>query len=1038
MVEFRKPGYNRSEASGVIVKVREKPVKRIDPAKVTELLLDIIERLAAILLNTRFIGCDDVDEVSSASVTLALRLCALRLAFPGDDWKDLLHKRAAFLRCPEPATDSDAEFTITRVLRNHQNEVLLGTGTHKGSDDCCSIQVLTGDINWAGELDAGLLFVLGEIDCVIASLNCERREQTLSCLYEMVLNMVPAFVEDGSGTAALKLKQLEKLKKRSGSFYSPAHLVGRTVEAALAPLVLVDGAYKSASRVLDLKVLDPAMGAGIFLIHAYRYLISTVPSSTSEERLEIARQCIYGVDLDPLAVEVARLSLWLAVKEQMVDFEQDLDPVRDFPNLRVGNSLIGGRIDQCPVSMKNSSMKEQLDLWCAKWFTMPESNELIDSLNETLIEIAKTSKFFHWEIEFPEVFNRRVRENTGFDAVIGNPPWEISKPNSREFFGLVDPKYWSLGKQDAIAAQQDLLDNNPELSSSWRSLQNQHKLFARWVKKAPVQLDESVHPFAYQGSSDLNMYKLFCEQSFYLTRDGGSIALIVPAGLYSDSGARELRRLLLEKTSWSHLWGFDNTDGAFNIHRSFKYCIFVTKKAGKTNKIETSFLGQPFEYSIEMVKNLSPKWSVFSEIESNEALSIIERIYQNSDLLGSTKYDGSRIEYAREFDMTLDSKKFRARDQLESEGYVQDAYGNWLLGKWRSCERRADDASFVINSACERMSIALEDVVDTYLPLYEGRMVGQFTANDKHWISGKGRRAVWEKSPDASLGPQYLIHRDELLEQDPCQELKVGFLAVGCATNARTMIASCLSTVACGNSVPVLRLKKHQSELRPRSANQQSVAIENEEGHGVLCSDELQLVLTGFLNSFVFDFVIRRKMAGNNLNYFVIEECPLPKLTSSNLPIFKQIAKLVAQLNLVHPRNSRELSRLGYTSVPSISSSTHFRILRSFLDVLVANLFGLNHRDLTTILSDEGCGRVNPKGFYRMERNLQPEDRLPTLVLKHAFELEEIGASAMTKRIEEILTIEKMMDCDGSRNTSTHASVLDQILKSRNSSHGFR
>jgi hypothetical protein len=74
-------------------------------------------------------------------------------------------------------------------------------------------------------------------------------------------------------------------------------------------------------------------------------------------------------------------------------------------------------------------------------------------------------RFFHWELEYPEVFAAG-----GFDAIVGNPPWEIRKPSSQEFFSAVDPAYRALGKQAALARQQALFADDPALEPRWHEL----------------------------------------------------------------------------------------------------------------------------------------------------------------------------------------------------------------------------------------------------------------------------------------------------------------------------------------------------------------------------------------------------------------------------------------------------------------------------------------------------------------------------------------------------------------------------------------
>jgi hypothetical protein len=933
-------------------------------------------------------GWKNEDEAWSRSMTLLLRLCAIRLAHPTIEWEKLIRDFRAVLDAP----------VAQMSVRKQSN------GMSRQTDEMRSIDAVRADADRLWHL----------IDDTLASYDSSG-QQTLSLLYEDALNLVPVLSSRNGSGQVLTPRLRDRSKKRGGSFYSPPHLVSLVVESALSWLETLP-----IEAIEKLKIVDPAMGAGVFLIHAYRFTLDQARAqlqshSRARQLAEtLARKVLHGVDLDPLAVEVARLSLWLEVGNF------SLNPAIDFPNLQVGNSLIGCRRDQVEADSQDN-LSDELDRWCARWFT--SENQPYD-----LEAIRNRYKFFHWQTEFPEVFDPACRANPGFDAVIGNPPWEIEKPNSREFFGAIKPDYWTLGKQQALKVQQQLLDSDAGLSSAWRARLEEHKLFAKFIKTAPVQTAGAVHSFHCQGSGDINLYKLFSEQSYYLARNGGTIALVVPSGIYADSGARDLRRLLIEKNEWINLIGFENSDSTFDIHRSFKYCIFIARKGGRTNQLRTTFSGQSCLQNISSIERRSPKWLVLPEVENEDALSLIEKIYDRSEFLGDIKSGGNSLKYKREFDMTLDSHLFRGRDELENDEYVQDLYGNWLKGRWRPLrfnsypaigENRPSSGDHVFNaqaglcaqagliySACGKFQIALEDVGDLFVPLYEGRMVGQFSANDKHWISGKGRRAEWSKTRQGDadsriLGPQYLVQKNVFLERCDARGLKTGFLAVGCATNARTMIAASLSGVACGNAVPVLRLTI--------------------DGFAYV---ETQLVLAACLNSFVFDYVIRRKMAGNNLNYFVLEECPLPKFRSEDARLLKRLAGLVASLGLNHYRFSRELFELGYSQVPCLDSE-HRQDMRALIDVLVAHLYGLGFDDLQKMLSDPilNSGKVNSKGFFRMDRELPVEKRLPARVLSLARETAMDDVDALIARTDWF-TVGN--DDDG--DLASHAGLIDRLL----------
>lgn len=636
------------------------------------------------------------------------------------------------------------------------------------------------------------------------------------------------------------------------------------------------------------------------------------------------------------------------------------------------------------------SLRRRMNLWCALWFwpehaRMPSESEFADP-DDTLLEwadkISIEQKFFHWELEFPEVFD----DASGFDACVGNPPWEISKPNSREFFSRFDLSFWSYGKQEAIQKQRELCREFPDAAQLWNEYQRNYECFAAWVKSGV---------FRFQGKSDLNAYKLFLERAHRVLRSRGFLSLIVPAGLYSDLGTRDLRKLFLERCKWHSLLGFDNRKSLFDIHRSFKFCIATVEKDGFTEAVQARFLitnpssvsdipdasrSMSIRYSSDAVRSFSPVAYSLVEFEHERDMQVLEKIYRNNPCLK----EGWNVQFEREFDMTNDSAKFLQRDRIESLGFRADEYGHWLSGPWEpAADAHLRNPEFVY-SHDRNLVIEIAKVVEIALPLYEGRMIGQFDFCEKQWIGGKGRTAEWRGSAEQFPMPQYLMSANDywhrrgpksghtaVADRYP-DSIKCGFLGVGSPSNARSMIASAILDWPCGNSVPAIR---------------------------TACGDPQLLNLIACLNSYVFDFAIRNRMSGNNLNYFLVQETPLPPPNVVRQVLQKFcVSDLTALLNLSHVSFAEywasHNSSLACGDLTFSSTDERFRrTARALLDAVIAHAYGLDFDDMCWILrgaTAQSKYKVKTvKGFWRCEKEVPDEERHATKTLKFVQQLQE-------------------------------------------------
>ena len=1000
-----------------------------------------------------------------------------------------------------------------------------------------------------------------------------------------------------------------------------------TEEARHAPSA--EWTPKLPEEILSIKVCDPACGSGSFALSALRFLTEALYASlrrhgrieasgnqslvwmlgirTDEgdegERLSdeqipcrpdaddfeprlkarlrrhVVERCIYAVDLDPLAVELCRLSLWIETMDRDLPFGF-LDH-----KVKCGNALVGAWFDQFQhypaMAWKNreggdkthsngvhfeknargkvikafhkdgltpdmkrflegrtlfqedllekaatahddaieilaymhdlpihdaaeradvyrkellgsaewQSLKEAMDLWCACWFWpadkieyAPLPTSFAHPPAETRVvgrEVAERHRFFHWELEFPDVFRE---EGAGFDAVLGNPPWETLQPNSKEYFSNVDPLYRAYGKQEALAKQREYFVD-PETERDWLDYTARFASDSNWMKHAgepfgdPEKHDKSAdrfsivrgkanielhsrwrkarvqseryadprHPFRYRGSGKAYTYKLFLEVAHALLRNGGRLGMLVPSGIYSDHGTSSLRQLFIEQCRWEWLFGIENRAKLFPIDSRAKFNPVIIEKSGSTEAIQTAFMRRNLEdweraedvataYTRAQVDQFSPKTRAILEIQSRRDLEILEKIYSNSVLLGDNGPDGWGIQYSQgDFNMTSDSKLFPPRPKWEAKGYRPDEYSRWLKGDWRPVEelwaelgvdpdrpepaeieledwlfdrtagpeRREAEARFVHGHLLKPGDVARTDwavrcaqppydrlpvprveipagfilsrdgtewiwegtgIEDVALPLYEGRMIGQFDFSEKGWVSGKGRSAVWREIPwgEKQIEPQYLMGMGDYRSVPKVRRVpKTAYMRISSTTNTRTTISSYLGCYPAGDSVFF---------FVPISGAVETAAV-----------------VSGVFSSFAFDWAIRQRLVGLNMSEFVMVEAPLPR---PDPQLILTLLSLCADLGFGHPSLAVERLQMPRGLIATPAALTPRRRLEriAMTNAIAALAMGFGDSELRYALADCDMPRgkvegANPKGFWRVGSGSDPEVRQTVLTL---------------------------------------------------------
>jgi hypothetical protein len=551
--------------------------------------------------------------------------------------------------------------------------------------------------------------------------------EQLGAVYERVLDYVPDLA--GEPGRPLRLRSAAGPRKATGTFYTPRALTWFLVRRTLAPLT----AGADPERILSLRVLDPAMGSGAFLVAACHYLAQAYERADERggggalderERVQIrraiARRCLFGVDLNPMAVHLARLSLWLTTlaRDEPLSF---LDH-----HLRVGNSLVGASLDDLaraprplggrrpegrllpffggddvagtigavlparlrfalepdrssPVLRDKARRLSRLDgagsplepwrnaadLWCGAWLDdgstgrlsagtyhdlaahcLGRSPALAAAASRALVEPlqawARRARAFHWELEFPEAFfdeHARPSASAGFDAVVGNPPWDMLR--------LDDSR--AEDRTDGAAAARRL---------------------------AAYARESGQYGASFEGH--VNSYQLFVERARQLLRPGGRLGLVLPWGFAADHGSGPLRRRLFDTCAIDLLAGFENRRRIFPVHRSLRFVAMTATMGGRTERVACRF-GLLDADELERLPDeaggdpAGPSWLHLSrplllrvggermavpDVRSAVDLRLVERLHGRLPRLDA--HEGWHVQFGRELNATEDRRHFSA------------------------------------------------------------------------------------------------------------------------------------------------------------------------------------------------------------------------------------------------------------------------------------------------------------------------------------------------------------------------------------------
>jgi hypothetical protein len=525
-------------------------------------------------------------------------------------------------------------------------------------------------------------------------------------------------------------------RKATGSYYTPDYIVKYIVKNTVEPIIKkkrqewLGSNRPFAEYILSIKVLDPAMGSGHFLVEATDqlalWLVQAWATARPEEveskdvaeqdihwaRREVVRNCIYGVDLNPMAVELAKLSLWLTTvaSNKPLSF---LDH-----HLRCGNSLIGAEMDKLVV-LPNAKAEEQSPIWnfVLKQHidALLQKYSLIASLPDDSLQMVKWKEERFREIQESEL-SRRLRElaniwlSTYFGSNVNDDDYyELQNHLSPEKFPDwrgINEKYWFRRAQE-LAAEKRFFHWEMEFPEAFNGgnrgfdvvIGNPPYVYGRDRSDSQSKLyfAESYPQSAYQ----VDLYQLFMEKAFMLLENHGLHGYIVPDSWTQSVYSQKLRKFILQNSILKSIVDLPSTVFP-NV--TVDTIIYIVENAHPVG-----------HDSIEIVK--------FDNTITNPRCFIVRMIPQ-SDFLVSEK---AQIR----FSVSNDIKNIILK--IESQSGLLGTILETVRGI-NAYDRARGQPEYIIKSRAYHSETRKDP---TYVPLLMGEDLGRYVNrwNHDHWIS---------------------------------------------------------------------------------------------------------------------------------------------------------------------------------------------------------------------------------------------------------------------------------------------------------------
>jgi hypothetical protein len=644
-------------------------------------------------------------------------------------------------------------------------------------------------------------------------------------------------------------------------------------------------------------------------------------------RRMILKRCVYGVDLNPMAVELAKVSLWLhtftvgaplsfldhhlrcgdslfgehvrgaldwlskrgnimvthiiarakavvaGMQKVEASTDADITEVKEsetnFESVESGIRPIVALLDFIHVQRWQEPKDDKIKMLVSRFFdgqygdpllilggdrpSNPEFAEFYELCRQQIAE----RRFLHWEVAFPGVWSNweSTEPQGGFNAVIGNPPWDRIKFQEVEWFAARKPQ---IAHVDTKAKRQkkiaEMRKSGDGLVAEYEHAANRAETMSRVAR--------SSGDYPYLSSGDTNLNSLFVERAHRLIKPGGLVGLLVPSGIASDQSSSAFFRKMCEEHRLDCIIDFFNKkysgDLFFpDVYYRFKFCAYVAGGVErKFNEPHFAFfvrdlaeLDNPerfFAISPALMKSLDPENATAPIFQRRHDMAVTAAIYENTPLLsrsvGPTPRDKQwvfPIKYVRMLDMANDSRLFHAAPTLEKDGAYPVRSNCWKKGP------------------------------RTYVSLYEGKMVQAYdhrasdivSVTENVFRTGRGSDLSLEDhaNPDRLPAARYFVDTTDfewLCPTEWCLSVK----DITSVTNSRSIIAALIPRTAVGHTLPLLVPHTLSSKVQVGEVDMSYAGFSP--------------LLLANLNSFILDYLARQKINSNHVAWFMLQQLP--------------------------------------------------------------------------------------------------------------------------------------------------------------------